>query len=86
MPCANASEQSPPQLIPAGVLVTVPVPAPLRDTVSVLFVLPKVAVTDRAWSIVDDAGARARAGPAPAEEGRCRVRRVACSVTSVPFA
>lgn len=49
----KAKEQVPPQLIPAGLLVIVPLPAPSLATVSVF--VPdesKVAVTDLAASIV----------------------------------
>jgi hypothetical protein len=41
-----------PQLIPAGELVTEPVPLPVTDTVSVRLMSVKVAVTDLAASIV----------------------------------
>jgi len=42
----NDAEQVVPQLIPAGALVTVPVPAPANVTVSGYVVRSKVAVTD----------------------------------------
>src|SRR5271165_111426 len=45
----NDAEQVVPQLIPAGVLVTVPVPDPLKITVRGYVVKAKVAVTDCAW-------------------------------------
>jgi hypothetical protein len=53
----NAAEQLAPQLIAAGALVTVPLPAPALVTVSVWLVvvggtLLKVAPTARAWSSV----------------------------------
>jgi len=46
VPLANGAEQVAPQLIPAGALVTVPVPAPDLDTVSAKDWSAKVAVTD----------------------------------------
>ncbi len=48
----NLAVQLTPQLIPAGELVTVPLPAPARLTVSVYVAIVNVAVTERAWSIV----------------------------------
>src|SRR4051794_37491328 len=49
----NALEQVGSQLIPLGELVTVPLPFPFFDTVSVLVGRAlNVAVTDRAWSMV----------------------------------
>jgi hypothetical protein len=46
----NDAEQVAPQLIPAGLLVTVPVPEPPRVTVSGKVAVPvNVAVTDCAW-------------------------------------
>jgi hypothetical protein len=48
---ANGSEQSKPQFIPEGLLVTVPVPVPETFTVSTGF-CEKVAVTDLLASMV----------------------------------
>jgi hypothetical protein len=45
VPLAYVAEQVAPQLIPAGELVTVPVPVPVRLTVRVLCEVVKVAVT-----------------------------------------
>jgi hypothetical protein len=45
VPLTKAAEQLAPQLIPAGVLVTVPLPAPVFVTVSPKLAGPKLAVT-----------------------------------------
>ena len=47
-PAAYGSLQSAPQAMPAGLEVTVPLPAPPRLTVSVVTIGAKVAVTVRA--------------------------------------
>ena len=52
VPSAYAAEQVEPQLIPAGELVTVPVPVPVRLTLKVLCEDVKVAVTPRLEFIV----------------------------------
>ena len=54
VPVANVFEQALVQLMPIGLLVTVPLPAPERLTVSVWKVVwaLKVAVTVRAWLMV----------------------------------
>src|SRR5438093_1124763 len=49
VPSSKMAEQTPPQLIPAGLLVTVPVPEPVRVTVRVRR-RAKLAATERAWS------------------------------------
>ena len=49
--CGKKVEQVPPQLTPAGLLVTVPVPAPAFATVSWKLTEPNVAVTLRACDI-----------------------------------
>jgi hypothetical protein len=46
VPSEYVAEHVPPQLIPAGALVTVPVPVPLRVTVRVLRVEENVGTTD----------------------------------------
>src|SRR5215218_5423654 len=46
------SLQSEPQSIPAGELATEPLPGPARFTVSSNVATEKVAVTERAWSMV----------------------------------
>jgi hypothetical protein len=51
---AYVAEHVAPQLIPAGELVTVPVPVPVRLTVRTLCVVVKVAVTLRALFIVTE--------------------------------
>src|SRR4029453_15927255 len=45
VPLANAAEHVAPHVIPAGLLVTVPVPPPVLATVSVKLCTAKVAVT-----------------------------------------
>jgi hypothetical protein len=51
-PASKGAEHSGPQLMPGGLLVTVPVPLPLLEIVKVKVIFEKVAVTDFAESIV----------------------------------
>jgi hypothetical protein len=47
VPCVNVAEQTLPQVMPAGELVTVPAPVPVFVTVNVCRSTAKVAVTVR---------------------------------------
>jgi hypothetical protein len=50
---ANTAWQALPQLIPAGLELTSPDPVPVFETVKVNVFGTNVAVTDRAWLIVN---------------------------------
>src|SRR5437764_13945631 len=52
VPWSKSVVQVAPQSMPAGLLVTAPVPTPAVVTVSVLGMALKVAATDCAWSMV----------------------------------
>jgi len=52
VPLEYVAEQVAPQLMPAGELVTLPVPVPLRITVSVWATAVNVAVTER-FAVID---------------------------------
>ena len=83
----NEFEHVAPQVIPAGLEETEPVPVPVLDTVSVGVFKVKVAVTDRACVEGHDAGARAGAAlTGPPGEVRARPPGVAVRVTTVPNA
>jgi hypothetical protein len=74
-----------PQLIPAGALVTVPLPAPLLATVSVKLASSKVAVTLRGADIV-----RLQVEPVPLQSPLQPVKiepdaAAAVSVTALPL-
>jgi hypothetical protein len=83
VPCGYAREQVAPQSIPAGELETLPLPVPALLTVSVWLGRSKVAVTERAWSIVTVHG------PVPVQSPLQPVKvepgvAVGVSVTDVP--
>jgi hypothetical protein len=85
IPGANVCEQSAPQSIPAGWLVTLPEPAPLIETVRRWDVCTNVAVTERGPS------RRTSQGPVPVQsplqpENTLPVPGVAVRETVVPEA
>jgi hypothetical protein len=83
VPSSNCALHVLPQLIPAGELVTVPLPAPARVTDTWCWIVVNVAVTDFAASIVTEqlpVPVHAPSHPAKAE---C-VAGLGVSVTTVP--
>src|SRR5918995_961871 len=87
--CGNPAEQSDPQLMPAGSLVTVPLPPPDLTTVRVRVVgvgdvFVNSATTLRAWSI-ETVQVPVPEQPAPVQPVKAEpLSAVAVSVTSVP--
>jgi hypothetical protein len=84
VPWSYASVQSPPQLMPAGLLVTVPLPVPDFETVN-SHTLMKVAVTDRAWSMVTWQVPVPEHPPPLQPSNREPAAGVAVSMTTVPW-
>jgi len=86
LPSAKGAEHVAPQLMPAGLLVTVPVPVPAFETVRVLVVPEPVKVAVTTWSeLITTVHVPAPEQPPPLQPAKVEpAEAAAVSVTEVP--